>query len=614
MTVPVTTLTRSALSQFLPTEQAIRWAESLQSAVVVATSARQMMADLAAGVSGLVTSITALYLQYGTFDGQVVYLAGYYAIGDGGGGPFYWDAASTATDDGGLVINPTGNAGTGRWLRIVNGNVYQAAWWGVKSELGFDNTPMVQAALDALFTDPALWNFTYGPTYGYGTDGGKGAYLDFDVGRYDFLSLHPTQSDRMLWMKRPVYIRGAGRDRTVFCAAYASVKTWLVIEPNPSPADYMLGGGVSSFGFNGGLGAGPWQSGIKITADFPANMMGTAVTDFTMYKVNNGIRVEGIGSTTTYGNFVSRGTIMKIAAGGVGLYCNQGAYDNYIDIEIYEDDTTAGALCVDIGTEFNVTMTNVRCQGPMRIDAPFGVLSNVGVEGGFDFSALSNTAISIGRIGSATGLFLNNVGNAAITTLVRTSAVVATCTTNRPHGLTTGDVVVMTDCIPTQFRGSVAVTVTGATTFTYTLAADPGINATTVGYFAATTGAMAITGLQIAGAEVNVDGVTFVGDQPGFPYYPLVGSSGTVCNISCSTPLTDPVVYCTAATWQALRISDSPQLTAYGWETRTVSALPTAIDQARGIQRLLLGGGGVADRAVVCRKDAAGSFAWVDLF
>jgi hypothetical protein len=77
---------------------------------------------------------------------------------------------------------------------------------------------------------------------------------------------------------------------------------------------------------------------------------------------------------------------------------------------------------------------------------------------------------------------------------------------------------------------------------------------------------------------------------------------------------TDPVAYCTAATWQALRISDSPQLTAYGWETRTVSALPTAIDQARGIQRLLLGGGGVADRAVVCRKDAAGAFAWVDLF
>ena len=113
---------------------------------------------------------------------------------------------------------------------------------------------------------------------------------------------------------------------------------------------------------------------------------------------------------------------------------------------------------------------------------------------------------------------------------------------------------------------------------------------------------------------MTVNGVTFVGQQPGYLYYPSVGSTGVISSISCSTPLVDPVSYCTAATWRAMRVCDSPQLTAYGWETRTVSALPTAIDQARGIQRLLLGGGGVADRAVVCRKDAGGAFAWVDLF
>jgi parallel beta-helix repeat protein len=37
--------------------------------------------------------------------------------GDGGGGNYYWDSASTATDDGILVVKGTNNAGSGRWRR-----------------------------------------------------------------------------------------------------------------------------------------------------------------------------------------------------------------------------------------------------------------------------------------------------------------------------------------------------------------------------------------------------------------------------------------------------------------------------------------------------------------
>lgn len=59
-----------------------------------------------------------------------VFVAGYYEVGDGGGGSYYWDALSVLIDDGGSVINPTGNAGAGRWLGIFEGNELNVLRWG----------------------------------------------------------------------------------------------------------------------------------------------------------------------------------------------------------------------------------------------------------------------------------------------------------------------------------------------------------------------------------------------------------------------------------------------------------------------------------------------------
>lgn len=69
-----------------------------------------------------------------------------------------------------------------------------------------------------------------------------------------------------------------------------------------------------------------------------------------------------------------------------------------------------------------------------------------------------------------------------ITSIVRTSATVATVTTTSAHGLTTGNTVLLFDMIPTQYNSNGAiVTVTGANTFTYGPSADPVTNATTIG-------------------------------------------------------------------------------------------------------------------------------------
>src|SRR5271168_1721603 len=53
-----------------------------------------------------------------------IFLRGYYRPGDGGEGYFLWDPGSTAKDDGGTIVNPTGNGAIvndngGRWVRMT---------------------------------------------------------------------------------------------------------------------------------------------------------------------------------------------------------------------------------------------------------------------------------------------------------------------------------------------------------------------------------------------------------------------------------------------------------------------------------------------------------------
>lgn len=84
---------------------------------------------------------------------------------------------------------------------------------------------------------------------------------------------------------------------------------------------------------------------------------------------------------------------------------------------------------------------------------------------------------------SSTGLSTSYQGhniqllNAAVTSLTR-SGTTATLTTTAAHNLTTGFTVVVSGASPSGFNGRYAVTVTGSTTFTYTLASDPGSDAT----------------------------------------------------------------------------------------------------------------------------------------
>jgi hypothetical protein len=73
----------------------------------------------------------------GTSSVHSVVAGGFWSIGDGGGGVFYWDPNASAADDGGTIINPTGHSGNGRWRRSYSGPV-NVRWFGA---VGNGSTP-----------------------------------------------------------------------------------------------------------------------------------------------------------------------------------------------------------------------------------------------------------------------------------------------------------------------------------------------------------------------------------------------------------------------------------------------------------------------------------------
>ena len=79
-------------------------------------------------------------------------------------------------------------------------------------------------------------------------------------------------------------------------------------------------------------------------------------------------------------------------------------------------------------------------------------------------------------------ILTTSTGVVTINTITRTG-ITATATTASAHGLTTGRYISITGCTPSDFNGIYMITVTGSTTFTYTMVNVPASNATTVGTY-----------------------------------------------------------------------------------------------------------------------------------
>ncbi len=50
---------------------------------------------------------------------KAAFLKGYTTVGDGNGGVWVWYRTDTSTPDDVTIINPDGNAGAGRWHKLI---------------------------------------------------------------------------------------------------------------------------------------------------------------------------------------------------------------------------------------------------------------------------------------------------------------------------------------------------------------------------------------------------------------------------------------------------------------------------------------------------------------
>ncbi|MGW1422690.1 beta strand repeat-containing protein [Bradyrhizobium manausense] len=137
----------TAQSPILLTKNGAAYDFSFDSDAYTAGALPEFVAAVLGSLPVDVTTIAALkLLPSGTFFAAEV--RGYYGANDGGGGLFYWDGASTATDNGGTIIQPTAG-GTGRWIRLVTDKVYTPKMFGAKAD-GTNDKTYVQNAIDAI--------------------------------------------------------------------------------------------------------------------------------------------------------------------------------------------------------------------------------------------------------------------------------------------------------------------------------------------------------------------------------------------------------------------------------------------------------------------------------
>jgi hypothetical protein len=127
------------------------------------------------------------------------------------------------------------------------------------------------------------------------------------------------------------------------------------------------------------------------------------------------------------------------------------------------------------------------------------------------------------RYNSTTGFYesYSTVAGKTISSITYVTTT-ATLTTSTNHGLTSGNVVTITGASPSAYNGTFSITVTGTTTFTYTMATNPGANATVVGsYVSGSWGQIGgVTGL-VAGGVVYENGQTISSN-----YTMTTGSNG----------------------------------------------------------------------------------------
>jgi hypothetical protein len=159
---------------------------------------------------------------------------------------------------------------------------------------------------------------------------------------------------------------------------------------------------------------------------------------------------------------------------------------------------------IDLGINFaNVIITGGTLNGVTigNITPGTAVFTDLTATGTVTFNGVTQMQIPAGptadrtnqpvngmfRYNSTTGLYEGNgsVAGQTISTLQLSGSVTAVLTTATPHGLSDGDYITVSGATPAAYNSSYNITYINATSFSYTMASNPGGNATVVGTYVA---------------------------------------------------------------------------------------------------------------------------------
>jgi hypothetical protein len=159
---------------------------------------------------------------------------------------------------------------------------------------------------------------------------------------------------------------------------------------------------------------------------------------------------------------------------------------------------------INLGINFsNVIITGGTLNGVTigNIAPGTAVFTNLSATGTITFNGVTQMQIPAGpsanrsttpvdgmiRYNSTTDLYEGNstVAGQTISTLQLTGTVTAILTTANPHGLSTGDYITVSGATPAAYNGSYNITYISSTSFSYTMASNPGGNASVVGSYVA---------------------------------------------------------------------------------------------------------------------------------
>jgi hypothetical protein len=176
---------------------------------------------------------------------KVVIAKGCVTPGDKGGGLFYWDPSSSASDNGGTVIGPVTIDPTcielpGRWIRIYDGLI-DVHWFGARGDSATDDTKALQAALAEVRV--------------------RGGSLFFPPGRYIVTAtLDAGASQGIRYMGGCSTARGSSSAEDGSLAQWPTTLVWMGGQAERATSDVLFKWGGSHCIFDGLGFQGGWDS------------------------------------------------------------------------------------------------------------------------------------------------------------------------------------------------------------------------------------------------------------------------------------------------------------------------------------------------------------------